>query len=78
MISYSPMITLFLTLYLVAQSLKTLTAMQETWVRSLGGNIPWRRKRQPTLVFLPGESNGQRSLAGFRLWDRKSRTRLSS
>ena len=36
MISYSPMITLFLTLYLVAQSVKRLTAMQETWVRSLG------------------------------------------
>ena len=28
------------------------------------GNIPWRRARQPTPVFLPGESHGQRSLAG--------------
>ena len=27
--------------------------------------IPWRRKRQPTPVFLPGESHGQRSLAGY-------------
>ena len=36
MISYSPMITLLLTLYLIAQSVKSLTAMQETWVRSLG------------------------------------------
>ena len=26
--------------------------------------IPWRRKWQPTLVFLPGESHGQRSLGG--------------
>ena len=26
--------------------------------------IPWRRKWQPTPVFLPGESNGQRSLVG--------------
>ena len=26
--------------------------------------IPWRRARQPTSVFLPGESRGQRSLAG--------------
>ena len=25
----------------------------------------WRRKRQPTPVFLPGESHGQRSLAGY-------------
>ena len=29
-----------------------------TWV----GKIPWRRKLQPTPVFLPGESHGQRSL----------------
>ena len=27
--------------------------------------IPWRRKWQPTPVFLPGESHGQRSLAGY-------------
>ena len=33
----------------------------ETWVRK----IPWRRKGQPTPVFLPGESPWQRSLAGF-------------
>ena len=30
----------------------------------------WRRKWQPTPVFLPGESQGQRSLVGFRLWGR--------
>ena len=30
-----------------------------SWV----GKIPWRRKWQPTPVFLPGESYGQRSLA---------------
>ena len=29
------------------------------------GNIPWRRAQQPTPVFLPGESHGQRSLAGY-------------
>ena len=34
------------------------------WVRK----IPWRRKQQATLVFLPGESHGQRSLAGCSLW----------
>ena len=28
----------------------------------------WRRKWQPTPVFLPGESQGQGSLVGFRLW----------
>jgi len=31
------------------------------WVRK----IPWRRKQQPTPVFLPGESHGQRSLEGY-------------
>ena len=31
------------------------------WVRK----IPWRRAWQPTSVFLPGESHGQRSLAGY-------------
>ena len=30
----------------------------------------WRKKWQPTPVFLPVESQGQRSLVGFRLWDR--------
>ena len=28
----------------------------------------WRRKWQPTLVFLPGESHGQRSLVGYSPW----------
>ena len=36
---------------LVAQMVKN-PAMRETWV----GKIPWRRARQPTPVFLPGES----------------------
>ena len=36
------------------------------------GKIPWRRARQPTPVFLPGEeSHGQRSLAGYSPWGRK-------
>ena len=30
----------------------------------LVGKIPWRREWQPTPVFLPGESHGQRSLVG--------------
>ena len=29
----------------------------------------WRRKWQPTPVFLPGESQGQGSLVGCRVWD---------
>ena len=34
------------------------------WVRK----IPWRRARQPTSVFLPGESHGQKSLMGYSPW----------
>ena len=29
------------------------------------GKIPWIRKWQPAPVFLPGESHGQRNLAGY-------------
>ena len=35
------------------------------------GWIPWRRKWQPTPVFLPGKFYGQRSLAGYSSWDHK-------
>ena len=34
-------------------------------------NISWRRKWQPTPVFLPGKSHGQRSLVGYNLWGLK-------
>ena len=35
------------------------------------GKIPWRRKWQPTPVFLPGEFHAQRSLAGYSPWGHK-------
>ena len=35
--------------------------MFNTWV----GKIPWKRAWQPPPVFLPGESQGQRSLVGY-------------
>ena len=37
-------------------------------VRLLGWKIPWIRKWQPTPVFLPGKSYGQRSLEGYSPW----------
>ena len=51
---------------LVAQLVKNLPAMQETWVHSLGWEdptlggkiLPWRRERLPTPVFWPGEFHG--------------------
>ena len=56
---------------LVAQTVENLPAMQETWVQSSVGKIPWRREWQPTPTFLPGTSQGQRSLVGYSLWDLK-------
>ena len=35
------------------------------------GKIPWSRKLQPTPVFLPRASQGQRNLAGYSPWDCK-------
>ena len=37
----------------------------EVWFDPWVGKIPWRRKWQPTLVFLPGRSYGQRNLEGY-------------
>ena len=39
----------------------------DPWVRK----IPWRRERLLTPAFLPGESHGQRSLAGYNPWCHK-------
>ena len=35
------------------------------------GRFPWGRKRQPTPLFLPGKSHGQRSLVGYSPWGHK-------
>jgi len=48
----------------MAQMVKNLPAMQETGFNPWVGKIPWRREWQPTPAFLPGESQGQRSLVG--------------
>ena len=48
----------------MAQSVKNLPAMQETWVQSLGWEDPLE-KGMTTSVFLSGESQGLRSLAGY-------------
>ena len=39
----------------------------DSWVRK----IPWRRKWKPTPVFLPGKSEGQKSLVGYCPWGPK-------
>ena len=45
--------------------------VQQTGVHPWIWKILWRRAWQPTPVFLPGESHGQRSLAGYSPWGRK-------
>ena len=66
----------------VAQMVKNLPAMQETWVQSLGWEDPWRREWLFIPVLLPGEVHGLRSLAGYRLYIihgvAKSQTQLSN
>ena len=52
--------------------------VRNNWVTSLSlfTFMHWRRKWQPTPVFLPGESQGRGSLVGCCLWVAQSRTRL--
>ena len=42
------------------------------------GRFPWRTAWQPTPVFLPGKSHGQRRLVGYSPWGHKSWTRLGT
>ena len=63
---------------LVAQMVKNLPAMQETWVQSLGREDSWERKWLPTPVFLPGIFHVQRSLAATFHRVMKSQTQLSN
>ena len=64
---------------LIAQLVKNLPTMQETWVRSLCQNDPPGKDWRLTTVFSPGKFYGQRSLAGYSLVHRvaKSQTQLS-
>ena len=55
----------------VAQTVKNLPAMQETWVQSLGWEGPLEKKWLPTAVLLPGEFHGQRSLVDYCPWGPK-------
>ena len=41
----------------------------DPWV----GKILWSRDQQPLFAFLPGESHGQGTLVGYRLWGRRGR-----
>ena len=41
------------------------------------GKIPWRRKWQPTPLFMPGTSHGQRKLVGYSPWGFEELAQLS-
>ena len=47
---------------------KNLSAMQETQVRYLGQEDPLEEELQPTSVFLPGKSHGQRRFVSYSPW----------
>jgi len=50
---------------LVTQTVKNLLQCRRPGFYPWVGKIPWRRTWQPTLVFLPGEFHGLKSLAGY-------------
>ena len=52
---------------------KNLPAIGETWVQSLGWEDPLEKGMATHLVFLPGESQGQRSLEGYSPWGHRVR-----
>ena len=53
---------------LVAQTKSICLQCRRPGFRSWVGKIPWRRKRQPSPVLLPGKSHGLRSLVGYSQW----------
>ena len=56
---------------LVAQTVKNLLAMWETWVQFLDREDPLEKEMVTSVVFLPGESHGQRRLVSYNLWRHK-------
>ena len=46
----------------------TYQCRRQCWFNPWVRKIPWRRAWQPTPVFLPGKSHGQRNLAGCSPW----------
>ena len=55
----------------MAQRLKRLPLMQETWVRSLGQEDPLEKEMATHSSSLPGESHGWKSLVGYSPQGRK-------
>ena len=56
---------------LVAQLVRNLPAMWETWVQSLGWEDTLEKGKATHSSILTGKSHGQRSLAGYSAWGHK-------
>ena len=56
---------------LVAQMVKSLPAMGETWVRYLGQEDPLEKEMATHSSILAGKPHGQRSLVGYSPWGHK-------
>ena len=56
---------------LVAQMVKHLPAVQETWVRSLGWEDPLEKEMATHSSFLPGKFHELRILVAYSPWDHK-------
>ena len=55
----------------MAQTVKNLPAMQETWVRSLGWEDLLEKEMTTHSIILLRDFHGQRSLVGYSPWDFK-------
>ena len=58
----------------MAQTVKHLPAMQETWVRSLGWEDSVEKEMATRSSIFPRKSHGQKTLAGYHPWVAKSWT----
>ena len=56
--------------------LKALPAVRDTRVQSLGREDPLEKEMATPLIFLTGESHGQKSLVGYSPWGRNGQTSL--
>ena len=55
----------------MAQTIKNLPEMQETWIQCLSQEDPLEKAMATHSVFLSGEFHGQRNLEGYSPWDRR-------
>ena len=68
-VSLKILLNLILTIsFLIVLPASIFDCLQETQVRFLGQEDPMEKEIATQSIFLPGESHGQRSLAGYSPW----------